>query len=759
MPMETHLAPAPRVQLGPPGRRYALTGVIAVAAFGAFMAFLDSTVVNVAFPSIQSAFPHTSVGTLSWILNAYNIVFAGLLVLGGRFADLLGRRRLFKMGLVVFTVASALCAASTTVDMLIVFRVVQAMGAAMLVPASLGIVVHAAPLERRSHALSMWAAAGALAAGLGPPIGGALVDLYNWRLVFIINVPLGLIAWFLARRMVIESRSPGSRLMPDLRGALLLSLGLGALTFGIVEGGSKGWVGSWDLVAFVVAAACTALTVYSSLHHRSPILDPKLLRIRGFFVSNLVTIAAGLGLYTYLLAHILWLHYVWGYSLLLAGLAVAPGAVVAALIAVPAGRLADRYGPRAIVVPGALVWCAAYIWYVTKVGLQPDFLGQWLPGQILSGIGVGCVVPVASAGGLAAVPQGRYATASAVNSSARQLGGVLGIAILTIFIAHPTLTTFPDDIRKGWKLAAGAFAAAAVVALFFGRVRAVEDSSDSSLRDPLLEELTEPPTITRSVASGVDFLELLPEHVRMQLLEAGESVVLPAGDTLFRLGEPGDSLYVLRSGRLEVQWPDGSVRELYPESTLGELALLTDARRSGTVVARRDSNLVRLDRERFDQLAQTYPAVMAAVAKGVAFRLQSSRPIDPPPPPTPKVIALIPVGPAVPMQRFAELFLRALQDELTVVHLEDDAGPESLQLAEAEADRVLLVGGSSPGWSATSLRQADRVVLVATEPVPASVPGLMVPCDVVLLGATPTQDQVVGWHDACRVRARLPPRP
>ena len=142
-------------------------------------------------------------------------------------------------------------------------------------------------------------------------------------------------------------------------------------------------------MAFVVAAACTALTVHSSLHHRSPILDPKLLRIRGFLVSNLVTIAAGLGLYTYLLAHILWLHYIWGYSLLLAGLAVAPGAVVAALVAVPAGRLADRYGPRAVVVPGALVWCGAYIWYVTKVGLQPDFLGQWLPGQILSGIGVG----------------------------------------------------------------------------------------------------------------------------------------------------------------------------------------------------------------------------------------------------------------------------------------------------------------------------------------------------------------------------------
>ena len=223
------------------GRRYAPMAAVGVAAFGAFLAFMDSTVVNVAFPNIQAAFPHTTVSSLSWVLNAYNVVFAGLLVLSGRFADLLGRRRMFKLGLVLFIVASALCAVSTSVGMLIALRAVQAVGAAMLVPASLGIVVHASSPERRTHALSLWAAAAALAAGIGPPIGGALVDLYNWRLVFLINVPLGLLAWFLARRMVIESRAPGSRVMPDLRGALLLSLALGSVTLGIVQGGTWGW--------------------------------------------------------------------------------------------------------------------------------------------------------------------------------------------------------------------------------------------------------------------------------------------------------------------------------------------------------------------------------------------------------------------------------------------------------------------------------------------------------------------------------------
>jgi NTE family protein len=154
-------------------RPYVPMAAIGVAAFGAFLAFMDSTVVNVAFPNIQSSYPHASISTLSWVLNAYNVIFAGFLVLSGRFADLLGRRRLFKLGLLLFTVASALCAAAPSIGLLIGLRALQAVGAAMLVPASLGIVVHASSAEHRTHALSIWAAAAALAAGLGPPIGGA----------------------------------------------------------------------------------------------------------------------------------------------------------------------------------------------------------------------------------------------------------------------------------------------------------------------------------------------------------------------------------------------------------------------------------------------------------------------------------------------------------------------------------------------------------------------------------------------------------
>ena len=733
------------------GRRYVPMAAVGVAAFGAFLAFMDSTVVNVAFPNIRASFPHTSVSTLSWVLNAYNVVFAGLLVLSGRFADLLGRRRLFKVGLVVFVVASALCAASTSIGMLIVLRALQAVGAAMLVPASLGIVVHASSTERRTQSLSVWAAAAALAAGLGPPIGGALVDLYNWRLVFLINVPLGLVAWLLARRMVMESRAPGSRVLPDLRGAFLLSVSIGSATLGIVQGGTWGWGSPATIGIFAVAALSAVSTVLSSLHHRSPILDPELLRIRGFLVSNIVTVAGGLGLYCYLLAHILWLHYVWQYSLLRAGLAVAPGAVVAALVSVPAGRVAERFGPRVVVVPGALIWSGAYVWYATRVGLHPDFVGQWLPGQILSGIGVGATLPVASAGGLATVPAGRYATASAVNSSARQFGGVLGIAILTVFISHATIFTFADEVRHGWELAAGSFAVAAVAALFFGRIRESGEAADLTPGAPLLDRQLEPEVTAAAAVDDSDFLDLLPADVRARLLDAGEEIHLRAGETLFRAGEPGDDLYVLRAGRLELRRPDGSGREFHPESTLGELALLTEAPRSGTVVARRDSILVRVSRQRFEGLTRSEPAVMGAVAGGLAIRLQNSRPISPPASATPTVISVVGVDVGAPAEQVGRMIETALGTSLRVARL-GLTPPEGLQQAEADNDRVVLVAGAGSDWADTCLRQADRVVLVASDPTAIAVPGLSVPCDVVLAGPMPTTAQIVDWHDLCGCR-------
>ncbi len=207
-------------------------GPFRIASFGAFLAFLDATIVNVAFPSIRESFPDSTISNLSWILNAYNIVFAAFLVPFGRMSDLIGRRRAFVWGVLVFTVASVICALSPSVGFLIGARVVQALGAAMLVPASLALVVAAFPAERRTHAVGLWGASAALASGLGPPIGGLLVQLGDWRWAFLVNLPFGIAAWVIARRSLVESRAPGRRTLPDLGGAALFALALGLLTLG-----------------------------------------------------------------------------------------------------------------------------------------------------------------------------------------------------------------------------------------------------------------------------------------------------------------------------------------------------------------------------------------------------------------------------------------------------------------------------------------------------------------------------------------------
>jgi len=458
--------------------------VLLVASFGAFLAFLDSTIVNVAFPDIQRSFPDAALSSLSWVLNAYNIVLAAFLVAAGRFADVLGRKRMFVVGVVVFTLASALCAAATSVEQLIGYRVLQGFGAALLIPASLALVVEGFDLSRRAHGVGLWGAAAAIASGLGPPAGGALVAVSSWRLAFLVNVPLGIAAVVLARRSLVESRAPGARRTPDLRGALLLAGALGLLTLAVVQVPDWGWDDSRVLGASVGAALCLVGFVVSSRTHRAPLLDPALLRVRSFAVGNALTVLAGTGFYAYLLTHVLYLHHVWDYSLLRAGLAVAPAAFVAAVVAAVLGKVADRRGHTVILVPGALLWAASLLWYLERVGPTPQFLTEWLPGQLVQGVGVGATLPVLGSAALARLPAGGgYATASAVVTSARQLGAVLGIALLVLLIGTPTPDEARDALRTGWVFAAVCFVAVAAGSLLLGRTAQQAAAAETDVLD------------------------------------------------------------------------------------------------------------------------------------------------------------------------------------------------------------------------------------------------------------------------------------
>jgi NTE family protein len=748
---------------GTQSARVPASRVLLVAAFGAFLAFLDATIVNVAFPSIRASFPGTSIGGLSWVLNGYNIVFAAFLIVFGRLTDLLGRRRAFIAGVLLFTLASALCAAAPTLSLLVAARVLQALGAALLVPASLALVVEAFPEERRAHAIGLWGATAAVAAGLGPPMGGALVELGGWRWAFLVNIPFGLAAVWVARSQLVESRAPGVRRLPDLRGAALLAAGLAALNVGIVKGTDWGWSSASVLGAFIATVVLLVLFALSSRAHRSPLLDPALLRIPSFSIACGATVVAGLGFYAYLLTNILWLQYVWDYSVLQAGLALVPGAVVAAVVAARLGPLADRYGYRPFVVTGALVWAGAYLWYHQQVGIEPAFWSQWLPGQVISGIGVGATLPLLGSAALAAVPGGRYATASAVMSSARQLGGVLGIAILVVVLDNPTPATAVVAFRHGWMLSICAFVVVALLSVPLGRLRPVSEEADADDARPASVHAptsgtpgsgTTLSTVAPTDLTDVPMLATLPGDARRRLEAASRLLAVPAGSWLIRAGAPPGSAYVVRRGRLVIELAGQVVRELGPGEVIGELALLTGEARSAGVRARRDSTVLEIPRAAFEDVLASDAAASRMLLTQIAQRLRTAGgTATDEGTPQPTVVAVVGMHPGSRAAEVAHLIGR----RLAVHHRVAAPGvvdPEGLERAERDHDRVVLVAdgadaGAALAWRDFCLRQADAVVLVAqgdapppaepVTPAPARSP------DLVLVGGQAGPDRRASW--------------
>jgi len=444
--------------------------VLLITSLAAFMAFLDMTIVNIAFPSIARSFPGTSLTDLSWVLNAYNIVFAAFLVPVGRFADLVGRKRMFQLGTICFIVGSVACALAPSADVLIGSRVVQAAGAATLVPASLALLLPEFPFSRRSTVIGLWGGVAALASGIGPSLGGFLISVASWRLVFLVNVPVGIVAVTAGHWMLTESRDPYARRMPDVVGAVVLAAAVGLLALGIVRGGQWGWWSAPTLVSFAGAVVLGVLFVFRSADtQRVPVVELSLLRMRPFAMANLGSLLFGAAFYGAALCNVLFLTSVWHYSLLRTGLAVTPSPLTAVVFGVLGGRLADRFGHRVVSVPGCLLLIAGVLWYVAAIGVQPAFLAHWLVGSVLFGAGVGLAFPVLGSAAATALPMNRFATGTAVNSAARQIGAVLGVALLVAVIGTPSAAGALSAFRHGWVLAAIAAAAAIPPSLAMGR--------------------------------------------------------------------------------------------------------------------------------------------------------------------------------------------------------------------------------------------------------------------------------------------------
>jgi NTE family protein len=452
-----------------PARRSPNT-VLAVAALGVFMAFVDATVVNIAFPQIARDFHGTPIASLQWIVDAYNIVFAALLITSGRLADLIGRRRMFLIGLAVFTAASGLCAIAPSVGALIAMRALQAVGASMLVPASLALVLDAFDEARRQHAVAMWAAVAALAAGLGPTLGGLLVTTSSWRLVFVINLPIGVAAAILARRLLHESRSPGARRSPDVIGAAILAGAVGSLVLAIVQGGAWGWTSARVFGAGAAGILLSAVFVHRCLTRRDPLVDLRMFANRSCSAANAATLLCAAGFFGFTLVNVLFLTNVWHYSVLRAGLAITPAALIVAVVAGPSSRLVSRFGQRAVAVTGTLIWAGAAVWLATEAGLRPDYLGQWLPGLVLAGIGGGLAFPTLSSAAITSAAGQDFGTSTAVNSVARQLGAALGVAIAVAALGTPvTPAQIATSFDHAWTVAAVLLGAGAVLALGLGR--------------------------------------------------------------------------------------------------------------------------------------------------------------------------------------------------------------------------------------------------------------------------------------------------
>ena len=354
--------------------------VLLVTSVAVFMGFLDVTIVNIAFPDIEASFPGTSLAGLSWILNAYNIVFAALLVPAGRLSDCLGRRRMFFVGVSTFLAASAVCGLAPSVEVLVGARAVQAAGAAILVPTSLALLLPEFPLEQRATATALWGAAGGIAAATGPALGGVLVAATSWRSVFFVNLAIGLPALIPARRLLRESREPNPGPLTDILGIVLLAAGVGLLSLGIVKGQDWGWGSARVVGSLAASALALAAFVARSARHPAPVIELGLLRVRSFAVANVGVFLFALGFYAVLLANILFLTSVWGWSVLRAGIAVTPGPLMAALWATVGGRLSDRFGQRVVALPGGLLFAAGCVVFATATGARPA-LRQRVPAR------------------------------------------------------------------------------------------------------------------------------------------------------------------------------------------------------------------------------------------------------------------------------------------------------------------------------------------------------------------------------------------
>jgi EmrB/QacA subfamily drug resistance transporter len=434
--MSQALAPTATATERPPAKTNPWL-VLVIACMAQFMVVLDITVVNIALPSVQRGL-HFSPANLQWIVNGYTLVFGGFLLLGGRAADLLGRKRLFLIGVSVFTLASMFNGLAQSSGMLIIGRGLQGLGGALVSPAALSIVTTTfSDGEQRTKALGVWSAIAAGGSAVGLLLGGALTDLASWRWVFFVNLPVGVITLALALRYVTESRVQTTRRSFDLAGAVAVTSGLVVLVYAIVKAQSFGWGSGRTLGLGAVAVAL--LAAFVAIEHRSqaPLMRLGIFRVRSLAVADTVLLLLASGMFGMFFFASLYIQQILGYSPLKAGLAFLPVTGVIMIGAAVAQQLIRRLGVRNVGAIGIAVASAGLL-VLTQLPVHGSYAGNLLVGLLPLGLGLGLAFVPITLLGTSGVREEDNGLASGLFNTAQQVGGLLGLAILSTLAASQT---------------------------------------------------------------------------------------------------------------------------------------------------------------------------------------------------------------------------------------------------------------------------------------------------------------------------------
>jgi EmrB/QacA subfamily drug resistance transporter len=425
---------------------------LVAVAVGLFMIMLDNTVVNVALPSIQKDLG-ISISELEWVVNAYALTFGVLLLTGGKLADLMGRRRIFIVGLIIFTAASLWCGLSGGAASLITARTVQGVGAALMNPATLSIITATFPPRQRGTAIGIWAGVSALALAIGPLVGGLLTQDINWSWIFYINIPVGIAGVIAARIFIDETKDTSAEQRLDLPGLLSSGIGLFALTYGLIETNDHSWGSARVLGLFAIAAISLTLFVVLEMRQRIPMLDLTLFRNSNFAGANAVMFLVGLAMFGIFFFNSLFLQRVLGYGAIKTGATFLPMTLLIIFVAPAAGRISDRVGARWLMTAGMLLLTGSLLLFATLTASS----SWWniLPGLLVGGFGMAIVMAPTTATAMSSVPVDKAGIGSAVINSMRQVGGSLGIAVMGALVATavsvpPFSSAYPEQFVTGY---------------------------------------------------------------------------------------------------------------------------------------------------------------------------------------------------------------------------------------------------------------------------------------------------------------------